>query len=95
MKNEPKTTVTFRKQLTLNIDMHRLMQKCVCMLTADFTLYDNLEDLVYNCLELLYDVDLYGYDNTSDTIRFIAKILPIWCLRHNYTKEHDQLKNLG
>lgn len=95
MKNEPKTTVTFRKQLTLNIDMHRLMQKCVCMLTADSTLYDNLEHLVYNCLELLYDVDLYGYDNNLEVVAVITKNLLLWCLENDYIKEHDQLKSLG
>lgn len=87
--------VTFRKEFDLKINMHRLMQKCVRMLTADFTLYDNLEHLVYSCLELLYDVDLYGYDNTNEVITVVTKNLLLWCLENNHIKEHDQLKNLG
>ena len=87
--------VSFRKELDLKINMHRLMQKCVGMLTADFTLYNNLEDLVYNCLELLYDVDLYGYDNTNEVITVVTKNLLLWCLESNHIKEYDQLKNLG
>ena len=86
--------VTFRKEFDLNIDMHRLMQKCVDNLNDWFSYFEDLKLLVRASLEDLYNIRLYGYDNTKEVITVVAKNLLLWCLESNHIKEHDQLKNM-
>lgn len=88
--------VTFRKEFDLNINMHRLMNECVYCLKYQWTpRYKNIEFLVLDTLELIYDVNLYGYDNTDEVITVVTKNLLLWCLENNHIKEHDQLADLG
>ena len=46
--------VTFRKELDLTVDMHRLMIRCFDYIET----YSDLESLVETSLEFLYDVDI-------------------------------------
>lgn len=86
--------VSFRKEFDLSIDMYRLMQTCVHNLNDCFSYYEDLKLLVRASLEDLYNIELYGYDNTREIITVVAKNLLLWCLENNYIKEHDQLKNM-
>ena len=83
--------VTFRKEFDLSIDMHRLMQTCVHNVNDIWSYYEDVKLLVRASLEDLYNVDLYGYDNTNEVITVVAKNLLLWCLENNYIQEHDQL----
>jgi hypothetical protein len=83
--------VTFRKEFNLDINMHRLMNECIDRSNDFFSYYEDLNLLVRASLEGLYNVNLYGYDNTRDIITVVAKNLLLWCLENNYIKEHDQL----
>lgn len=83
--------VTFRKEFDLNIDMHRLMQECVRNVNDIWSYYEDLKLLVRASLEDLYNVNLYGYDNTHEIITVVAENLLLWCLENNYIQEHDQL----
>lgn len=95
--------VEFRKVEKLDIEMGNLMDECIDRLdwqqkraaqgrySPD---YENLESLVQESLEFLYDVDLYDYDNSREVITVVAKNLLIWCLEYDYIEEHDRLENL-
>ena len=95
--------VTFKKEVDLKISMDRLMDECIDRLdwqqrrmergryTPD---YENLNSLVQESLEFLYDIDTYDYDNGNDIITVIAKNLLIWCLEKDYIEEHNRLENL-
>lgn len=88
--------VTFKKEYDLNINMHRLMNECVYRLKYQWTPnYKNIEFLVLDTLELVYDINLNGYDNINEVMTVVAKNLLLWCLENNYIKEHDQLASLG
>ena len=95
--------VEFRKVEKLDIEMSNLMDECIDRLdwqqkraaqgrySPD---YENLESLIQESLEFLYDVELYDYDNSSEVITVVAKNLLIWCLEYDYIEEHDRLENL-
>ena len=95
--------VAFRKETKLDIEMSNLMDECIDRLdwmqkraaqgryTPD---YKNLESLVQESLEFLYDIELYDYDNSREVITVIAKNLLIWCLEYDFIEEHDRLENL-
>lgn len=95
--------VEFRKVEKLDIEMSNLMDECIDRLnwvqkraaqgryTPD---YENLESLVQESLEFLYDIELYDYDNSREVITVVAKNLLIWCLEYDYIEEHDRLENL-
>ena len=85
--------VTFRTELNLNINMHRLMNECIDRLNCQWAPDSkNVEWLVRDSLEVLYDVDLYGYDNTNEVITVVTKKLLLWCLESNHIKEHNRIK---
>lgn len=95
--------VEFRKVEKLDIEMGNLMDECIDRLDWQqkraaqghyFPDYENLESLVQESLEFLYDVDLYDYDNSREVITVVAKNLLIWCLEYDYIEEHDRLENL-
>lgn len=95
--------VTFRKEVDLRIDMSRLMDECIDRLdwqqrrmaqgryTPD---YENLNSLVQESLEFLYDIELYDYDNSREVIIVIAKNLLLWCLENDCLEEHNRLEEL-
>lgn len=87
----------------LDIEMGELMAECINRLdwaqkraarghyTPD---YENLESLVQEGLEFLYDIEPYKYYNASEVIALIAKNLLLWCLEYNFTEEHDRLEKM-
>lgn len=95
--------VAFRKETKLDIEMSNLMDECIDRLdwvqkraakghyTPD---YENLESLVQESLEFLYDIDLYDYDNSREVITVIAKNLLIWCLENDWIEEHNRLEGM-
>ena len=95
--------VEFRKVEKLDIEMSNLMDECIDRLdwqqkraaqgrySPD---YENLESLVQESLEFLYDIDAYDYDNSREIITVVAKNLLIWCLEYDFIEEHDRLENL-
>lgn len=95
--------VAFRKETKLDIEMSNLMDECIDRLdwvqkrvaqgryTPD---YENLESLVQESLEFLYDIELYDYDNSREVITVIAKNLLIWCLEYDFIEEHNRLEQM-
>ena len=95
--------VTFRKEVNLRIDMSRLMDECIDRLdwqkrrierghyTPD---YENLNSLVQESLEFIYDIDAYEYDNSLELISSISKNLLLWCLENDYIEEHNRLEEM-
>ena len=95
--------VEFRKVEKLDIEMSNLMDECIDRLnwvqkraaqgryTPD---YENLESLVQESLEFLYDIELYDYDNSREVITVITKNLLLWCLENDYIEEHDRLEEM-
>ena len=95
--------VTFRKEVNLKISLETLMDECIDRLdyqkrrmerghyTPD---YENLNSLVQEALEFIYDIDAYEYDNSLELIPSISKNLLLWCLEHDYIEEHNRLESL-
>ena len=95
--------VTFRKETNLDINMSNLMDECIDRLdwqqkraaqgrySPD---YENLNSLVQESLEFLYDIDPYDYDNSREVIVVVAKNLLLWCLENDYIEEHNRLEEL-
>ena len=95
--------VTFRKEVYLRIDMSRLMDECIDRLdlrkrrierghyTPD---YEDLNSLVQESLEFIYDIDAYEYDNSLELIPSISKNLLLWCLENDYIEEHNRLEEM-
>ena len=95
--------VTFRKEVNLRIDMSRLMDECIDRLdwqkrrierghyTPD---YENLNSLVQESLEFIYDIETYEYDNSLEFIQYISKNLLLWCLENDYIEEHNRLEEM-
>lgn len=95
--------VEFRKVEKLDIEMSNLMDECIDRLnwiqkraakghyTPD---YENLESLVQESLEFLYDIELYDYDNSREVITVVAKNLLLWCLENDYIEEHNRLEEM-
>lgn len=95
--------VTFRKETNLKINMMNLMDECIDRLdwiqkraerghyAPD---YENLESLVQESLEFLYDIELYDYDNSREVITIVAKNLLLWCLENDCIEEHNRLEEM-
>lgn len=96
--------VEFKKVEKVEINMDELMVECITRLdwrqkraeqgryAPD---YENLESLVQESLEFLYDIEEpYEYYNASEVIALIAENLLIWCLEYNFIEEHDRLKEM-
>lgn len=96
--------VTFRKETKLEINMDELMVECIDRLNWTQKRaeqgryapdYENLESLVQESLEFLYDIEEpYEYYNASEVIVLIAKNLLIWCIENDYIEEHDRLEKM-
>ena len=95
--------VTFRKEVNLRIDMSRLMDECIDRLdwqkrrierghyTPD---YENLNSLVQESLEFIYDIETYEYDNSLELISSISKNLLLWSLENDYIEEHNRVEEM-
>ena len=95
--------VTFRKEVDLKIDMGRLMDECIDRLDWQQRRrerghyapdYENLNSLVQESLEFIYDIETYEYDNSLELISSISKNLLLWCLENDYIEEHNRLEEL-
>ena len=95
--------VTFKKEVDLRIDMSLLMDECIERLEwrkrrierGHYTLdYENLDALVQESFEFLYDIEVYEYNNGLELISSITKNLLLWCLENDYIEEHNQLEEL-
>ncbi len=95
--------VVFRKETKLEIYMEELLEDCIDRLdhakerakrnrfTPD---YEDLESLVQESLEFIYDIDFYDYDNTNEIVTVVAKNLLLWCLENDFIEEHSRLEEM-
>lgn len=94
---------TLRKTLELEIDMDKLMTHCICLLDhirrriergRYAREYENIESLVQDGLEALFDIEICDYDNAKEIISVVAKNLLLWCIDHMYVEEHYRIEHL-
>lgn len=95
--------VTLKKTEKIDVEMSDLMTECIERLDLmqqratrnRYTHnYENLQDLVQESLEYLFDIELYYYDNSDEIINTTANNLLKWCLEYDYIEEHNRLKEM-